>query len=265
MTKTEDRVLLPSYPDSEHPVFSPLLEDCAFLLDIDGTLLDLAPTPHEVVVPPGLAETLSGLHMRTDGALALVSGRSLGDIDSIFRPILLPAVGGHGAEMRLSIDNEAVAAHAPPMDKDLKKRFAAIACLDPRIIVEDKGYSIALHYRQAPNFERAIYDAVSAIRADLPEAPIDVLPGKSVCEIKNSGISKATGVMELLTHEPFAGRRPIFIGDDVTDESVFAIMPDLKGISFSVSRHAHGVDGYFAEPANVRHWLASLLDGSESV
>src|SRR3569833_3016108 len=265
MTKTEDRILLPSYPDSEHPESSPLLEDCAFLLDIDGTLLDLAPTPHEVVVPPGLADALSGLHMRTDGALALVSGRSLADIDHIFAPMLLPAVGGHGAEMRLSVVNEAVAAHAPPMDKDLKKRFAAIGQLDPRIIIEDKGYSIALHYRQAPNWERTIYDAVSTIQTNQPEAPIDVLPGKSVCEIKNSGISKATGVKELLKHEPFAGRRPIFIGDDVADESVFAIMPDLKGISFSVSRHAHGVDGFFPGPADVRHWLASLLDGSETV
>ena len=262
MTKIEARALLPSYPDSDHPVFSPLLEDCAFLLDIDGTLLDLAPTPGAVVVPPGLAEALSGLHMRTDGALALVSGRSLADIDRIFNPMLLPAVGGHGAEMRMSVDSEADAVHAPPMDKDLKKRFAAISHLDPRIIVEDKGYSIALHYRQAPNWERAIYDAVAAIRADLPEAPIDVLPGKSVCEIKKSGISKATGVKELLKHEPFAGRRPIFIGDDITDESVFAIMPDLKGVSFSVSRHAHGVDGFFAMPADVRHWLASLLDDS---
>lgn len=265
MTKIEDHIVLPSYPASDHPVFSPLLDDCAFLLDIDGTLLDLAPTPSEVVVPPGLAEALGGLHLRTEGALALVSGRSLSDIDGIFSPMLLPAVGGHGAEMRLSVDSEAVAAHAPPMDKDLKKRFAAIGCLDPRIIVEDKGYSIALHYRQAPNFERAIYDAVSAIRADLPEAPIDVLPGKSVCEIKNSGISKATGVRELLKHEPFVARRPIFIGDDVTDESVFAIMPDLKGVSFSVSRRAHGVDGFFAKPADVRAWLASLLDDSKSV
>src|SRR3569833_3816115 len=151
MTKTEDRILLPSYPDSDLPVFSPLLEDCAFLLDIDGTLLDLAPTPHEVVVPPGLADALSGLHMRTDGALALVSGRSLADIDHIFAPMLLPAVGGPGAEMRLSIDSEAVAAHAPPLDKELKTRFSAIGRLDPRIIVEDTGYSIALHFRQAPN------------------------------------------------------------------------------------------------------------------
>src|SRR3569623_1800714 len=265
MTKTEDRILLPSYPDSEHPVFSPLLEDCAFLLDIDGTLRDRAPTPLEVVGPPGLADAVSGLHMRTDGALALGSGRALADIDHIFAPMLLPAVGGHGAEMRLSVDNEAVAAQAPPKDKDLKKRFTALGPHDPRIIIEDKGYSIALHYRQAPNWERSIFDAVSAIRADLPEAPIDVLPGKSVCEIKNSGISKATGVKELLKHEPFAGRRPIFIGDDVTDESVFAIMPDLKGISFSVCRYALGVDGFFPEPADGRHWLASLLDGSESV
>lgn len=255
----EDRgVASPSLPPLD-------LNACALLLDIDGTLLDLAPTPRDVVVPPDLVPTLDGLLERTSGALALVSGRSLADIDNIFAPMLLPAVGGHGAEMRLSVDSEAVAAHAPPMDKDLKKRFAAIGHLDPRIIVEDKGYSIALHYRQAPNWERAIYDAVAAIRADLPEAPIDVLPGKSVCEIKNSGISKATGVKELLKHQPFTGRRPIFIGDDVTDESVFAIMPDLKGVSFSVSRRAHGVDGFFAGPADVRHWLASLLDESVPV
>ena len=112
------------------------------------------------------------------------------------------------------------------MDKELKRRLAAIAKLSPGILLEDKGYSLALHYRLAPHAEKAIYDAVSLIRADLPNAPIEVLPGKCVCEIKHSGFTKATGVRELMTHEPFKGRRPIFIGDDVTDETVFAIMPD---------------------------------------
>src|SRR6476469_5404057 len=237
------------------------LDRTAILLDIYGTLLDLAPTPREVWVPPGLANTLTLLLRRTSGALALVSGRSLNDIDLIFAPEQFPAVGGHGAEMRIAADSEAVATHAPPMDKELKRRLAAIAKLSPGILLEDKGYSLALHYRLAPHAEKAIYEAVSLIRSDLPNAPIEVLPGKCVCEIKHSGFNKATGVRELMTHEPFKGRRPLFIGDDVTYETVFAIMPDLGGLAFSVGRRTRGVAGHFDEPRDVREWLARLIDG----
>lgn len=236
------------------------LNETAVLLDIDGTLLDFAPTPREVWVPPGLAKTLHRLLQRTNGALALVSGRSLNDIDLIFAPDTFPAVGGHGAEMRIDPDSEAVAAYAPPMDKELKRRLAAIARLSPGILLEDKGYSLALHYRLAPHAEKAIYEAVSLIRADLPNAPIEVLPGQSVCEIKHSGFTKASGVLELMTREPFKGRRPFFIGDDVTDETVFAIMPDLDGLSFSVGRRVKGVAGHFDAPSDVREFLAHLLD-----
>ena len=238
----------------------PHLSETAVLLDVDGTLLDLAPTPREVWVPPGLAKTLQRLHKRTNGALALVSGRSINDIDLIFAPDQFPAVGGHGAEMRIDPDSESVDAHAPPLDKELKRRLAAIAKLSPGILLEDKGYSLALHYRLAPHAEKAIYAAVSLIRADLPNAPIEVLPGKCVCEIKHSGFSKASGVHELMKREPFKGRRPFFIGDDVTDETVFAIMPDLDGLAFSVGRRAKGVAGHFDAPSDVREFLAHLLD-----
>src|SRR4051794_3940356 len=267
---TQDAMqMLPQQDDDELPEAVPVpgalvphLSECALLLDIDGTLLDFAPTPREVWVPPGLCKTLNRLLERTSGALALVSGRSLDDIDLSFAPAEFPAVGGHGAEMRLSGEGEAVAAHAPPLDKDLKKRLAAIAKLSPGILLEHKGYSLALHYRLAPHAEKAIYEAVSLIRADLPNAPIEVLPGKCVCEIKHSGFNKASGVLELMTHDPFKGRRPIFIGDDVTDESVFAIMPDLHGLAFSVGRRAKGVADHFDEPRDVREWLARLVDGA---
>jgi trehalose 6-phosphate phosphatase len=258
----EDLTPLQEKPDAV-PVphlLVPHLNATAILLDIDGTLLDLMPTPREVWVPPGLRETLNGLLRKTSGALALVSGRSLNDIDLIFAPEEFPAVGGHGAEMRLSTDGEAVASHAPPMDKELKKRLAAIAALSPGILLEDKGYSLALHYRLAPHAEKAIYEAVSLIRADLPNAPIEVLPGKCVCEIKHSGFTKATGVRELMTHAPFKGRKPMFIGDDVTDETVFAIMPDFDGVAFSVGRRARGVDGHFDAPDDVRAFLSRLLE-----
>ena len=238
----------------------PHLSEIAILLDIDGTLLELMPTPREVWVPPGLSKTLNRLMVRTNGALALVSGRSLNDIDLIFAPDQFPSVGGHGAEMRIDPDSGSVASHAPPMDKELKRRLAAIAKLSPGILLEDKGYSLALHYRLAPQAEKAIYEAVSLIRADLPNAPIEVLPGKCVCEIKHSGFTKATGVRELMTREPFKGRRPLFIGDDVTDETVFGIMPDYDGLSFSVGRRAQGVSGHFDAPSDVREFLVHLLD-----
>jgi trehalose 6-phosphate phosphatase len=238
----------------------PSLEDCALLLDIDGTLLELAPTPSDVWVPPDLQTTLQGLLKRTSGALAMVSGRSIGDIDMIFAPSQFPAVGGHGAEMRVAAAGSVVPSKVSPIDPDLKRRFARIADLSSGILLEDKGYSLALHFRLAPQAERAIYDAVSAIRADLPEAPIEVLPGKSVCEIKPAGFNKASGVHELMTHAPFKGRTPVFLGDDVTDETVFAIMPDMRGFAFSVGRRAKGVAGHFSDPQHVRGWLAQLLE-----
>jgi trehalose 6-phosphate phosphatase len=246
-------------PGQGSRVALPDLPALAILLDIDGTLLELAATPHQVVVPGGLTDTLNRLLERTSGALALVSGRSLDDIDWIFAPDRFPAIGGHGAEMRLQAGNESIDIHAPPMAAELKRRLAAIADLDPGILVEDKGYSLALHYRRAPHAEHAIYAEVARIRAELSSAPIEMLPGKRVLEIKHAGFTKASGVRELLSRAPFAGRRPLFIGDDVTDDTVFAIMPDFDGISFSVGRRAMGISGYFDAPADVRAFLAELV------
>ena len=237
----------------------PHLDKCALLFDIDGTLIDLAATPDAIVVPPKLCDNLEKLLQRTSGALALVSGRSLADIDKIVAPLHLPAIGGHGAETRFFEDGAVQHVTVPPLEENLKRRFAAIAALSPGILLEDKGYSLALHYRLAPQAERGIHDAVRNIRADLPEAPIEILLGKFVVEVKQQGFSKATAVRKLMTFPPFAGRHPVFLGDDVTDETVFAIMPDLDGIAFSVGRKAQGVAGHFDSPTDVREWLGLLL------
>lgn len=238
----------------------PHLDKCALLFDVDGTLIDLAATPDTIDVPQDLLARLEKLLACTSGALALVSGRTIANLDEIMKPLKLPVVGGHGAEMRLLSGGEVQSAIVTPMDRHLKQRFIAISALAPGILVEDKGYSVALHYRLAPQVEQQIYDAVAAIRADLPEAPIEVLAGKFVVEIKHEGFSKATAVKELMKLPPFAGRYPIFLGDDVTDESVFGIMPDLKGISYSVGRMAQGVAGHFDSPHDVRVWLALMID-----
>ncbi len=122
-----------------------------------------------------------------------------------------------------------------------------------------------MHYRKAPGREKPLRAAVDKLCAQPWPMPIEILPGKAVIEIKPAGFSKASGVRELMRHPPFAGRRPIFIGDDTTDETVFAIMPEFDGTAFSVGRDVAGVAGHFATPARVRAWLDRIAPAGESV
>jgi trehalose 6-phosphate phosphatase len=230
--------------------------DLAILLDVDGTIVDIAATPQKVVVPASLRGTLTRLSALTGGALAFVTGRSLYDLDRLFAPLQLPAVAGHGAEFRLPSGTEYEQGKAMALDSSLKHKLAAVAEIGSGIVAEDKGYAVALHYRLAPEKESAVLTAVANICASQPS--IELLPGKYVVEIKKAGFSKATGVRDLMKRAPFAGRRPIFIGDDTTDEYVFAIMPEYNGLAFSVGDSVGGVDGHFEGPPAVRDWLANI-------
>ena len=245
------------------PGFRPDLRLSAFLLDVDGTLVDIAPTPREVRVPAPLLRTLARLIARTDGAVALVSGRSIADLDRLFDPLRLTAVGGHGAEFRLPDGTDVHRRDSPALGAELKQALFAIA--GAGVLAEDKGYSVALHYRLAPEKEALVREAVARACARAVHEPVEILPGKAVIEIKPAGFSKGSGVRELMRHAPFAGRRPIFIGDDTTDETVFAIMPELDGTAFSVGRDVAGVAGCFATPARVRAWLDRIAPAGESV
>jgi trehalose 6-phosphate phosphatase len=243
------------------PLPSANLRDIAVLLDIDGTILDIAPTPGAVIVPASLRQVLTRLSRETGGALALVSGRPLGDIDLLFAPLRLPAIGGHGAEIRPSPHDGPETEHVHQLDGGLRNRLAELAVGAPGVLVEDKGYSLAVHYRLAPEQEGRVKQAVAAIRADWPQEPIEVLPGKSVVEIKPAGFHKGAAIRELMRHKPFAGRRPVFVGDDTTDESAFAVMPEFNGVGFSVGREVPGTAHCFAAPSDVRRWLERLSDG----
>ena len=217
-----------------------------------------------MIVPASLRQTLTRLSRQTGGALALVSGRSLADIDVLFAPLRLPAIGGHGAELRLSPNEAKETEQAQLLDGGLRHRLAELAVGAPGVLVEDKGYSLAVHYRLAPEQEGRVKQAVAAIQADWPKEPIEVLPGKSVVEIKPVGFHKGAAVRELMQHKPFAGRRPIFVGDDTTDESALAVMPEFNGMGFSVGRRVPGTAHCFAAPSDVRRWLESLSNGDGS-
>jgi trehalose 6-phosphate phosphatase len=229
----------------------------AILLDIDGTLLDFAPSPGAVHVHPSLRATLATLLKHTGGALALVSGRPLKDIDKIFAPLKLPAIGGHGAELRPAVGRgKVVRRKIPLLEERVRRQLFELTARG--IIIEDKGYSIAIHYRLAPERGPGLQQAVDSIVAELPNSAYEILPGKFVIEVKPTGFNKGTAVLELMEFSPFKERRPVFIGDDVTDESVFAVMSDIQGIGFSVGRIFPGVTGVFREPADVREWLARI-------
>ena len=237
----------------------PELRKCALLLDIDGTILDLAPAPQEVWVPAELRKTLSQLHDLTGGALALVSGRSLHDIDLIFSPLQLAAIGGHGAELRAAPGAEPIQ-RAVPLNPALKRELASLTELGPGILAEDKGYSLALHYRLAPAKGDELRAALQDICAALPRGIVEVLPGKLVFEIKMAGINKASAVRELMKYPPFKDRRPIFIGDDTTDEPVFPVLSQFGGLGFSVGRVVPDVNGHFEKPESVRAWLGRIAN-----
>ena len=242
------------------------IRDSAVLLDVDGTLLDIAATPLAVEVPPELKRALHALCEQTIGATAFVSGRPLTELDLLFDPLRLAAVAGHGAELRVSGKAEPSEFDMPydaRISGDLRRRFAALASALDGVILEDKGYSLALHYRLAPEHAEVVWKTVAAACAPYSSSSIEVLPGKQVIEVKFTAFNKGSGIRELMKHPPFYGRRPIFIGDDITDETAFAVLPEFDGLGFSVGRKLSGVAGSFSTPHDVRQWLyrAAGIDG----
>ena len=191
----------------------------------------------------------------TGGALALVSGRPIRDLDLLFAPLKLPAVGGHGAEMRVS--EGAVVERIDDLPEAMRRHLTDAATPGSGVEFEDKGYSVALHYRKAPEHEQRLREHVALSRAAYPAENTEVLPGKSMFEVKRPHVNKGDGVRALMTHAPFAGRMPVFIGDDVTDEAAFAVLPELGGKGFSVSRNFAGLTGIFSSPGEVRGALAA--------
>ena len=168
------------------------LRECAILLDIDGTILDIAPAPQEVWVPPTLRHTLRRLQELTGGALALVSGRKLDDIDLIFAPLQLAAIGGHGAELR-PVPGTEPQRRAGWLSAELKRVLAALSELGRGILAEDKGYSLALHYRLAPDLGPALRAAVASICAQMPPGTVDILPVQSSDRGQTGGDPQSPG------------------------------------------------------------------------
>jgi trehalose 6-phosphate phosphatase len=228
----------------------------ALLFDVDGTLLDLAERPENVVVPDTLRQSLAELKMRCGGAIALVSGRKLSVVEALFAPLKLPTVGCHGAEMRLNPDGPEEIC-APPVPANVRAAFADLGKLDSRIFVEDKGFTLAFHYRAAMDVEdRLLKMARERLKPFEPQ--FTMLHGKAIIEIKSVAFDKGVAITRIMAAAPFAGRRPVYAGDDTTDETAFAALPELGGIGISVGRKMDGAQFMVSDPKAMRAWLAKL-------
>lgn len=230
---------------------------CAFFLDIDGTLVDIADTPDRVCVDPRLLDTVRRLDAAAGGALALISGRPVDGVDRLFAPLRLPVAGQHGAERR----DAAGVVHSHPLCGQqmaaLRRCVAAWAAAQADVLVEDKGMSLAVHYRQAPQLGDAVQHALRECIERFGDG-FRLQPGKMVLEVKPAGKDKGTAIMEFMQEAPFSGRVPVFVGDDVTDEHGFAVVNSLGGHSVKVGPGPSAARWRMPGVAAVRAWLREL-------
>lgn len=251
-------------PSSATPVATPppgppplLGARCALLLDFDGTLVELAPRPNAVVVPHRLPRLLERLLLHLDGAVGVITGRWLADVDGLLSPLALRGAGVHGAELRLHETTHLAVCEVPGIGNvasALRLRFGD----DTRVLVEDKGAAVALHWRLAP--ERA-NECISALRELVaPHAELETLLGNMVIEARTRGVHKGVALARLMASPAFAGRMPVFVGDDATDEDAFAIVAELGGFGVKVGAGPTRAVYRCESVAHVHEWLAASLE-----
>ena len=232
----------------------PPLARAALLLDLDGTLLDIAATPESVVVPPGLIVSLRGLRARLGGALAVVSGRPVEQVEALLPDAIRAIAGEHGGAIRFAPGDllERLDVPAPP-----EAWFAAgarIVAAHPGAAMERKAHGFVLHYRAVPSLGPVLGEAMLGLTEGSDRFVI--LQARKAWELRPRGADKGTAVGALMQRVPFAGRVPVFIGDDVTDEDGMAAARRLGGVGLRVAEA-------FRTPAGVRAWLhAAAVDGA---
>jgi trehalose 6-phosphate phosphatase len=239
-----------------HPGTLPPPDEVALFLDFDGTLIEIAPRPDAVTVPDDLPDMLHAAERRLGGALALLSGRRISELDALLAPVRLRASGSHGAELRLSPDGPAeTAPHLPAtLARAIRRRLAEF----PGTMLEDKGATLAVHYRAVPAVAARLHAALTYFLATYDVVPVELVRGDKVFEIKPQGIDKGAALRRFMAAAPFAGRRPIFVSDHAIDQAGFDAALALGGAALSVGARLPGIAYGFGAPAEVRCWLRDL-------
>jgi len=227
----------------------------AYFFDVDGTLLEIKPVPSDVIAGPELQNRLLGLRTALAGALALVSGRMISDLDRIFAPQIFPSAGIHGGELRLA-DGSRLAAENEAVSV-AREAFETYVSQYPGLLLEDKGSALTIHFRHNPELGDQVTEFVTSIAQ---ENGLAVQPGKMVAEIKPKHFNKGTAIAQLLETAPFLGRVPVFFGDDLTDEMGFEAVNKLGGLSVHIGEgHLETSAKYHLKsPAELREHLRLL-------
>jgi trehalose 6-phosphate phosphatase len=231
----------------------------ALFLDVDGTLLDFNDDPRAVTVSPTLLALLHALHDALGGAMALVSGRGLDDLDRLFDKPHWPAAGLHGLQLRRADGSFRRMTIDAGQERLMHQATMALATRFDGVQLEDKQIAVALHCRRAPEQFESLHDTAREVIAQLPG--YELQPGNLVIEFKPAGMDKGRAVSELLASAPFSGRRPIYLGDDLTDEHAFAFVRKKRGtgVLTGAPRPTHASFS-LRGPAAVETWLARVLD-----
>ncbi|MGY5956592.1 trehalose-phosphatase [Kosakonia sp. BK9b] len=247
-TRVEDALSVP-------PLFS---GNFAFFFDLDGTLADIQSHPDEVFIPADVLARLARLGEINDGALALISGRSITELEQLIKPYRFPLAGVHGAERR-DINGQTERVTLPeniiaPLERELRQGVLSLDGVE----IEAKGMAFALHYRQAPQHEEAVYDLATKMVTHFPQLAMQ--PGKCVVELKPSGIHKGAAIEAFLQSPPFTDKTPVFVGDDLTDEHGFKAVNRLGGVSIKVGAGETEAKWRLEGVNEVYQWLESITD-----
>ena len=228
----------------------------AYFFDIDGTLVDFTDSPRTLQLDSDLRDLVEVLHRSTGGAVAFISGRSIADIDRLLPDLRLPVAGQHGIERRDATGQ--ISRHTFPSEAldRVRHTLSAVAARHHGLEVEDKGLSLALHYRRAPRLGGFAHRLVRSLAADVG-TQYCVLAGKRIVEMKPAGKDKGVAILEFMHEEPFRGRTPVFVGDDVTDEYGFATVNRLHGHSVKVGPGRTAARWRLRDVDAVRAWLES--------
>ena len=243
----------PRPPRFVRPPPPPLGADCALFLDIDGTLAEFADTPDAVRIEEEIAVALPRLVDELDGALALVTGRAITSADRLFPGLTLPIAGQHGCERRDAAGTIHLHAANKATQGKLRKLLNDLAKRHPQLLLEDKGAALALHYRRVPELASIVHET---LRREVGEVEgYELQPGKMLLEVRPGGRDKGTAIDDFMAEAPFAGRVPVFVGDDLTDEHGFAAIEKLDGWTVKVGPGPTVARFRLADCAAVRHWL----------
>jgi trehalose 6-phosphate phosphatase len=236
----------------------PLASGCALFLDIDGTLLELAPAPDAVHVDPSLATLLSTVRRKLGGALALITGRSITSADKLFPGMRLPIAGQHGCERRDAQGTLHLHAPATATLARLRALFTEFARTHEGLMLEDKGATLAVHYRAAPHLASHVHRTLRETIAATGATEYRLQRGKQLLELRPDGRDKGTAIHDFMNERPFKGRCPVFVGDDRADEHGFAVVREIGGWSIKVGPGATRAPYRLRDVSAVLEWLAAL-------